>query len=134
MKNEFVIIGAYNDYVEASIVKEKLISEEIYAFLGDENIIAVNPLYSLATGGVKVYVRFDDELKARDLLRSSEAEYKKTLICEACGYDKVSFISSRKDLNNYLSLIIAFILNIFPFYQKKVYRCERCGYETDFLM
>lgn len=54
---ELIAIYTFENSVEAHLLKSKLESEDIPCFLFDENISTVMPLYSLATGGIKLKVR-----------------------------------------------------------------------------
>ena len=72
MDNEFVTIAAFDNPLEANILKSKLESEGIECFLPDENIISVNMLYSTAVGNIKVQVQKKHLKNAKEILTRDE--------------------------------------------------------------
>jgi Putative prokaryotic signal transducing protein len=65
-----VKVATYATAVEAHLAKTKLESEDIEAFILDENIVGLNWLYSAAVGGAKVHVRRGDFERARRILEN----------------------------------------------------------------
>lgn len=59
---------------EAHIDLSLLESEEIQAFLKDENMASINPIYSNAIGGIKLQVREEDYEKALEIINSQKIE------------------------------------------------------------
>lgn len=123
--------------VEAHLMKTKLESEQITCYLFDENIVGLNPLFSVAVGGVKLKIRKDDIDMASLILNESENttlknEHGETVRCPRCLSDNLyygfkSIMSSR----GLLSIIASFLLLVYPFYFKTVKRCKSCGKEFD---
>ncbi|MBU3663199.1 MAG: DUF2007 domain-containing protein [Bacteroidetes bacterium] len=60
-----VTIATYTSIYEASLVKGMLENEGIPAFLKDELINQINPLYAIAIGGIKLLV--DEQFKQQAL-------------------------------------------------------------------
>lgn len=133
MKSTFSILRICDNAVEANIIKEKLAAEGIPSFVGDEHLITMNPFYSLAAGGIKVFVKQEDLEKAAAILQLSFEEYKYQLKCPNCGSPHIEYERKRKDPKNIFALIISVIFGVFPFYNKKVYHCHNCGFESDHL-
>ena len=50
-------IKTFETPIEAHLLKVKFESEDVHCFLFDEEIVQLNPLYNVATGGVKLKVR-----------------------------------------------------------------------------
>jgi hypothetical protein len=78
--------------VEAHLMKTKLESEQITCYLFDENIVGLNPLFSVAVGGVKLKIRKDDIDMASLILNESENttlknEHGETVRCPRCLSD-----------------------------------------------
>lgn len=68
-----VIITSYMWVYEAHLAKALLESYDIEAFVSDDNIVTVDPLASVAYGGVKVMVSEDEAVRALEILRNHES-------------------------------------------------------------
>jgi hypothetical protein len=66
-----ILVGRYRDSGEAMIAKSMLDSAGIECFLGDENIVRIDWLYSNLIGGIKLMVRQEDAETARSLLKEN---------------------------------------------------------------
>lgn len=64
----WVTIATFTTPIEAQICQGRLESEGVTASIRDENIVAVNPLYSNAIGGVKIQVKQEDVELALEIL------------------------------------------------------------------
>jgi len=65
----FRTVATYREAIQAETAAELLRSAGIEAVVSDANTASVQPLYSFALGGVKVWVREPDLPRARTLLR-----------------------------------------------------------------
>ncbi|TDE45597.1 hypothetical protein E0I26_06525 [Flavobacterium rhamnosiphilum] len=61
-------IATFQYSSEALIFKGKLESEGIKVFMRDNNTVDANPMYSNAIGGIKLFVKSKDFVKANDVL------------------------------------------------------------------
>lgn len=131
--SKFHKIAVYQYTTEALLFKGKLESEGIEVFLQDENTINTDPLLSNAIGGVKLLVRKEDVMFAKQILNSipdySVDEHGDLLKCPKCGEQKIDYLTSVTDFKSLISFIFGLLLNIFPFYTKYKYRCENCNFE-----
>lgn len=66
--DKFVIVERYTNPISAQLALGRLQTEGIWAVLDDLNTIAINPLYSLALGGIKLKVLAEDAESARTIL------------------------------------------------------------------
>lgn len=64
--NSLVQIAACRDVVMAGLVKSKLASEGIEAYLLNENLVTIDWTMSQAVGGVQVMVAHDDAERAAE--------------------------------------------------------------------
>lgn len=64
----FVTIRTFDHAIDAHLLKSKLESEEIECFLFDENTVSINPLYGIATGGIKLRVMEENVQRAMVVL------------------------------------------------------------------
>lgn len=68
MAERLITVATFSQPTEAHILKGRLEAEGIPCFLGDEHIIAAQPLYSVAVGGVKLQVTEGDAEEALEML------------------------------------------------------------------
>ncbi len=69
-KATMVVIAEFNRLVDADLAKSRLEAAGIQAVLLDAQIVAMNPLYSPALGGVKIAVADEDTPRARTILKT----------------------------------------------------------------
>ncbi|WP_297791650.1 DUF2007 domain-containing protein [uncultured Eudoraea sp.] len=124
MKNEFFTLGAFEYAADVQIIKGKLESEGIPVFLKDENTVNTDPLISQAIGGVKLQVYSKDKERALSVyneIRNYAVDDKGNLItCPNCKAQRSEVYYRRKGL----------IHKLFPFLEKKKYRCLKCNMIT----
>jgi hypothetical protein len=124
MNQEFYTLGAFEYPADVQIIKGKLESEGIPVFLKDENTINTDPLISQAIGGVKLQVYSRDRDRALNIyneIRSYALDNSGNLIiCPNCKAQRSEVYYSRNGLIN----------RLFPFLEKKKYKCLNCGMIT----
>ncbi|WP_297705491.1 DUF2007 domain-containing protein [uncultured Eudoraea sp.] len=124
MNQEFYTLGAFEYAADVQIIKGKLESEGIQVFLKDENTINTDPLISQAIGGVKLQVHSKDKDKAINIyneIRSYAMDNHGNLItCPNCRAQRSEVYHSRKGIIN----------KLFPFLEKKKYKCLKCNMIT----
>lgn len=124
MNQEFFTLGAFEFFADVQIIKGKLESEGIPVFLKDENTINTDPLISVAIGGIKLQVYSKDKdraLKIYNEIRSYAIDNKGDLItCPNCKAQRSEVYYRRKGIFN----------KLFPFLEKKKYRCLNCNMIT----
>lgn len=132
---KFLTVRTFDTAAEAHLLKTKLESEEIPCILFDEHLVNLNPLYSVAVGGIKLKVRESDWERANDLLAEIEKqpwrdEEEEAVKCPHCGSAELyAHFKSMKGIKGVLTAIVSFLLAVFPFYYKTVYKCKNCGAE-----
>lgn len=133
MKNTFTTIATFNYSSEAHIIKGKLNSEGIDAFLIDDITIDVDPLVSHAIGGVKLRVPTIQLEDAKKVLNSihkySISDGGENIICPNCKSEKINLVTTVKHKRGFLFFALAFLYTMFPFFIKSVYKCENCNEE-----
>ncbi len=131
--SKFRKIANYQYTSEAYLFKGKLESEGVEVFLQNENTVNTDPLLSNAVGGVKLFVKSEDVMKAKQILDSipdySVDDNGKLLSCPKCGAQKIEFLTTIKDFVSLVNFIFGILLSIFPFYTKYKHRCESCKFE-----
>ena len=142
MKPEkLVTVGQFSLGVEAHICKTKLESEGIQCFIQDENLIAVNWLYSNAIGGVKLQVKESDVENVRKIFagldevslhNESESELRQQS-CPKCNSTDTRYgkFARKPALWSWIILSIlwswVFLGILLPFIKRK-WVCNECGY------
>ena len=66
--DDWVTLATFNHPFEAQPLKGLLESEGIRCYLTNENLVAVNPLYANAVGGVELRVPSEEHERARRIL------------------------------------------------------------------
>lgn len=133
MRNS-IIIKTFNSPHEAYLLVSKLESEGITAFVLDEFSIGVNPLASVAIGGVKVGVRVEDSERALEIIQDTakvilEDDEGNPILCPNCqSTNHYRNINSVKSVKGFLNALIA-ILGIYPLGRDSVYCCKECNTE-----
>jgi len=119
-KQEFITIAVFEYAADVQVLKAKLESEGIPVFLRDENTLNADPLISYAIGGVKLQVYSKDEHRALAIYDSIRAyavdNDGKPVICPNCKAARSEVYHTRKGI----------LLKLFPFLEKRRYRCLNC--------
>jgi len=125
MSQEFYRLGAFEYAADVQIIKGKLESEGIAVFLRDENTLNSDPLLSHAIGGVKLEVYTKDKDRALviyDEIRNYAVDDNDNpIVCPNCKAQKSEAYYIRKGIFN----------KLFPFFEKKKYKCFSCGMITN---
>lgn len=131
--SKFYKIANYQYTSEAYLFKGKLESEGVEVFLQNENTINTDPLLSNAVGGVKLFVKSEDVMKAKQILDSipeySVDDKGQLLSCPNCGVQKIEMFTTIKDVKSFFAFIYGLITLSMPFYTKHKYKCESCNFE-----
>lgn len=133
MRDTFTTIARFNYSSEAHIIKGKLNSEGVDAFLTDDVTIDVDPLVSHAIGGVKLKVPTVQLEKAKQVLDSinkySIDNNGENIVCPNCKSNKINLVTTIKDKKGFVFFVLAFLYTMLPFFIKSIYKCENCKYE-----
>lgn len=124
MENEFYTIGSFEYVADVQVLKGKLESEGIPVFLRDENTLNTDPLISSAIGGVKLQVNKRDRQKAMEIYNEirnyAMDEQGNPVVCPNCKSQRSEAYYSRRGLLN----------KLFPFFEKRKYKCTNCNMIT----
>ena len=134
-KSTFRKVATYQYSSEAIIFKGKLESEGIEVFIRDNHTIDTDPLVSNAIGGVKLFVKENDFSKAIAILESiSKYEVDnqgKGIICPNCNEKRAMLVSVVDDAKSFFSMLVALFFIVLPFYVKRKYKCDFCGFKFE---
>lgn len=131
--NKLITLRSYSFAIDANIAKNVLENEEIECFLFDENINSINPLYAVATGGIKLKVYSEEAGFADKILKEWENkpttnEVDEVVCCPKCGSQQIEtgFLNVN-GFRDVLSFLFAFFLSVFPLKVSRKKRCKDCG-------
>ena len=128
MGEEFKLLKTFLNPVNANITKGLLESNEIEAFIFDENTLSVDPILTTALGGIRLMVRSSDYENAFNILTEvgeENAKGESNLKCPVCGSSDIKI----KNPPNWTY----FIIMLFTFAStpntgnRKKYFCKKCG-------
>lgn len=126
---DFIELRSFDNYIEANIVLNMLLHQNINCHLKDENIITIDPLLSPALGGMKLMVHHAHVERAWDLIEDAEKEYLKNIPCPVCRAHALQAVSVTKTHRCRLSALASMLLNGHSVEVSKIYRCSKCGYD-----
>ena len=132
---ELLTLKTVDTPIEAHLLKSRLEHEGIVAFIFDENMIALNPLFNLTLGGIKLKVHSSDWKKAQEILKQIDDavltdDDNKRIKCPRCQSTDLYYgFKSMKGFFGALSAILSIFSGSYPLYFKSVYKCKNCGAE-----
>ena len=126
----------------ANLARTRLEAAGIPCFLSNENLVALMPLYSPITGGVRLHVRQCDAAAALEVLRDvpvplatepDEASFAANAPdpvaprCPRCGSSDVAFGPATRNTYGWWSGLLSVLLR-FPVRGRR-HHCFHCGHE-----
>jgi hypothetical protein len=139
-EESLVVVDTYNYPLQAHLARTKLESEGIEGFVADEHMITANWLYSIAVGGVKLWVKESDAEKAMQVLESISPDIRDETVatqdytdderCPRCKSINIDYqsIHTRRFFFFWLIFYVVGLPLILPFFKRK-WKCNSCGYE-----
>jgi hypothetical protein len=136
-KDNIITFEQYYDPMLAHIVRTKLEDEGIPCFLADENVIAANPVFNQAVGGIKLKIFERDLERCREIMAQTgdlheqdhfeiDEETNSLAVCPFCGSSNVRFGPATEKKVHWLTTLVSAALLIFPFYANKAWHCFNC--------
>lgn len=132
---KLITARVFDNIIDAHLLKTKLESEGINCYIYDENTVTLHPLISNAVGGIKLKIEEPDTERVIELLKQIENtpykdENNELVKCPKCDSSNlISGYKSMKGLSGILSFIVSFLMMIYPFHYKVVYKCNDCDNE-----
>ena len=122
----FVILNAYNNYIDAHIAKGVLEEEGVNCWLKDEHTVTIDPILTNAVGGIKIMVHKD---QAWGILTALKKEQQAKVACPKCGSHNIELVSTPRKAINWISAITTFFLGDYAITTDKVNHCFDCKHE-----
>ncbi|HKW17105.1 MAG TPA: DUF2007 domain-containing protein [Terriglobales bacterium] len=133
-KRNLVVLRRFRDLPEAMLVQGKLISEGIQSYLGDDNTVRMDWLWSNFVGGIKVLVAAEDEQEATRIIEEpipeqinfgSTTEYQQPR-CPKCKSLDINFEELYKPVA-YGSLLVNFPIPV----HRRGWVCQTCHHSWE---
>jgi DNA-directed RNA polymerase subunit RPC12/RpoP len=128
MEDKIVTLASYYDPMEAQIVRGRLEANGISCFIADDNMLAANPFYNQALGGVKIKVFEYDVEKCREIL-TEEVTLEtddKPMACPYCKSNNVRY-GTASIKRNWFAILISLLVSPFPIHARPTWICMDCG-------
>lgn len=120
MEDKLFTLGVFEFPADAQVIKGRIESEGIHVYLQDEHVLTTDPLASQAIGGVKLQVYSKDKERALaiydEFRRYALDDNGEPITCPNCKAQRSEVYYSRKGFFN----------KLFPFFEKKKYKCLVC--------
>lgn len=128
-----VTIHSFLKPTNAHLVKSKLESEGIQCVLQDDNTVSINPLYSIALGGIRLQVLEEDAPRALKIVQEVFPATKQPVLlkcpkCESKDLEDQIKTKSEKATNLFRTILMVLTMIPLVLLQKQV-KCKSCGYE-----
>ncbi len=128
---DFILINAYTNYVDAHIARGVLEEEGINCWLKDENTLTIDPILTNAVGGIKLMVARSQAQRAADILNQLRKEARAAVACPKCGSHNIEEVSTPRKTSNWLTALLTFGLGDYAVAPDKVNHCFDCGCEFE---
>ncbi|MDC8002691.1 DUF2007 domain-containing protein [Aureisphaera galaxeae] len=133
MNKTFETVARFTYPSEAQIVKGRLESEGIPAFIVDHNAINVDPLVVSGSGGVKLNVYVEDKERALKIMSEikpfSLDDEGMAIQCPDCGSDEIEFFSNAREHASFIGSLAQLLFGRFTKKSAYDYRCKSCKYK-----
>lgn len=127
---------AFDNAIDANLLKLSLENEGIDTYIFDENTVTIDPLISIAIGGIKVMVKESDLELARKVVKALNnkkyiLENDEAVACPKCASEHVHKYTSMKSVKGLMIFIVSFLLFVYPAYKQYIFKCDDCGNEFE---
>ncbi|OCX53792.1 hypothetical protein BEL04_05765 [Mucilaginibacter sp. PPCGB 2223] len=133
--DEIITFATYYDPMLAHIIRTRLEDSGIPCVV-DDSMMSVYPIYSNATGGIKVKIFKRDLEKAKEVLADDgglpvdkfiEDSQATSAVCPYCGSNNVRHALSDPNDANWLVRTISKMTDALPFGKDADWHCFNCG-------
>jgi len=117
--------------MDAHLLMSRLESEGIECWLQDENTVTVIPIWTNAVGGIKLMVKKEDAVLARQIFWEIETNRKQEIECPNCKGHNIELVSTPRKASNWIAAIFGFLFADYALSADKVNHCFDCGHEFE---
>ena len=129
---KWVCVRTFSNYVSANILLAKLKAGGVHCYLKDENTVTMDPLLTVAVGGIKLMVTETDVPEVLRILKSFDNDYRRRAVCPKCGSHDIDLVPKRS-VTNMTTAILSWLFSSYAISAENVYKCGNCGYESEAL-
>jgi len=131
-EEEIIVFRAFENSIDANIVKTKLDAYGIPCFLTEENLANLYPSQNSSIFNIRLHLFAKDRERAQQILSEVNlvVDDEPAATCPKCHSCKIERDLPKK-LKPELSFIVNFFLFGILFPNQKVYRCQDCEHEFD---
>ncbi|MFD0794444.1 DUF2007 domain-containing protein [Mucilaginibacter litoreus] len=133
--DNIITFERYYDPMLAHIVRTKLEDAGIPCFIADDNIIAANPLFNNAVGGIKLKIFERDLQRCREILEQSgnlhehdhveiDEESQAPVICPYCASTNVKHRLADQDYSTGIPGVLNTLIGFFK--NQNEWHCYNC--------
>lgn len=123
-QDEIVVFRQFDTAIDANLAKTKLDAHGIPCFLTEENLSTLYTGQSYRLFGVRLHLFRNDVLMANQILDDQEVDLH---TCPKCQSQDVEIEYSRKVSSLLTTILSGLFAAMLP--NKKVHRCQSCGFE-----
>ncbi len=116
--------------MDAHIVFGRFQDVGIRCWLKDENIVTINPIWTQATGGIKLMVAEDQVEEAQNLIAEFIEEKRARFRCPVCESGNIEYISTNRKPANWFSVLFGFLLTSYAI-PLQIWHCFQCNAEFE---
>lgn len=129
---DLVPVRSFTNYISAHIALTKLQAGGIECYLKDENTVTMDPLLTVAVGGIKLMVKRESVPEVLQILNQFDADYRSRAVCPRCGSHHLDLVPKRS-VTNMVVAVLSWLFGSYAVSAENVYKCQDCGYESDVL-
>lgn len=126
--DKLVTLTSFDNAVDAHLLRSKLDSEGIPAFVFDENVVSLVPMTYISIGGIKVKVRETDLAAAQEIMdvtgKPIRRDDNSILVCPACESSNIT--PGVKTTNVFSFVFWGMLLGIYPLQMENKFICNSC--------
>jgi phage FluMu protein Com len=133
---EYIPVRAFDNYIEANLLKARLQDAGINCYLKDEYTLTIDPLLSPALGGMKLMVPENQVPEALAIIQEDDKAYFGYPDCPDCkNADHISPFSETTGSGplGFFKALFGIKDDIEPESPYKKYRCANCGKIFEFI-
>jgi len=133
-EEEIIVFRAFENSIDANIVKTKLDAYGVPCFLTEENLANLYPGQNSLIFNIRLHLFAKDRDRAQQILEEGNLilNDEPSTRCPKCHSHRIDRDLPKK-LKPELAFIVNFLLFGILFPNQKVYRCQDCQYEFDTL-
>lgn len=130
--NKLITFKTCSTGFEANLLKEKLEDSGIMAFVFDENMVTMNPLYNVTVGGIKLKIRESDKSQAMAILGEGNLfpltdEEGKSIHCPKCQSENIDpGYKGIRSFPAFFSYLLSLLTFTYPLYSDTLKCCRDC--------